>query len=216
LSQELGFGIISLFDFKQRLVQSQYLIPLWMNSNDFSIESDKKLINSMCFEKTNPIIHLVFPEYDFEIRFPQIISQEQELDNKRRERLNSLDSATQTELFQLLNRNPLEPMSCGEKEQLWDRRYYLMDCSQALPKVLLSSHSWEFSALSQIYSMVDNWTQLSALESIQLLMSSFPDIFLRQKTIKWLKKLSLDQLCDFLPQLVQSLRYLLLININYY
>ncbi len=216
MSQELGFGIISLFDFKQRLVQSQYLIPLWMNSNDFSIESDKKLINSMCFEKTNPIIHLVFPEYDFEIRFPQIISQEQELDNKRRERLNSLDSATQTELFQLLNRNPLEPMSCGEKEQLWDRRYYLMDCSQALPKVLLSSHSWEFSALSQIYSMVDNWTQLSALESIQLLMSSFPDIFLRQKTIKWLKKLSLDQLCDFLPQLVQSLRYLLLININYY
>jgi len=170
-------------------------------------------------EKTNPIIHLIFPEYDFEIRFPQINSQqEQEVENNinRRGRLNSLDSATQTELFQLLNRNPLEPMSCGEKEQLWDRRYYLMDCSQALPKVLLSSHSWEFSALSQIYSMVDNWTQLSALESIQLLMSSFPDIFLRQKTIKWLKKLSLDELCDFLPQLVQSLRYLLLININYY
>jgi phosphatidylinositol-4-phosphate 3-kinase len=209
LSQELGFGIIYLFDFKQRLVQSQYLIPLWMNSNDFSIESDKKLINSMCFEKTNPIIHLIFPEYDFEIRFPQIISQqEQEVDNNRKERLNSLDSATQTELFQLLNRNPLEPMSCGEKEQLWDRRYYLTDCSEALPKVLLSSHSWEFSALNQIYSMVDNWTQLSALESIQLLMSSFPDIVLRQKTIKWLKKLSLDELCDFLPQLIQSLRYL--------
>jgi len=200
-------GIMYLFDYKQNLSQGQYLIPLWMNSGEFSIETDRKLINSTCYEKNNPIVHIIFPEYDFEIKFPPVIwDQTCDASQASRRRLNSLDSATQTELFQLLSSNPLEPMSCGDREQLWDRRHYLYDCTEALPKVLLASHSWEFSSLADIYSMVQQWSQLSPIESMQLLLPSFPDVHIRQMTVKWLKKLSSDELCDFLPQLVQALR----------
>ncbi|CAG2116340.1 unnamed protein product, partial [Medioppia subpectinata] len=146
-TQELGVGSMYLFDFNQILADGQYLIPLWINSSEFCIESDAKLINSLCFERGNPLVHISFPETDFEIKFPPTIwDQTSDSAVKLQRNINSLDSATQTELFQLLNRNPLEPMSCGDREQLWDRRYYLYDCAEALPKVLLASHTWESTA----------------------------------------------------------------------
>ncbi|CAG2173180.1 unnamed protein product [Oppiella nova] len=207
-TQELGVGSMYLFDYNQILADGQYLIPLWINSTEFCIESDAKLINSLCFEKTHPLVHISFPETDFEIKFPPIIwDQTSDVSVKLRRTINALDSATQTELFQLLNRNPLEPMSCGDREQLWDRRYYLYDCAEALPKVLLASHTWESTALSDIYAMVQHWSQLSPVDSMQLLLPSFPDIHIRQMTVQWLKKLSSDELCDFMPQLVQALRF---------
>ncbi|XP_054153731.1 phosphatidylinositol 4-phosphate 3-kinase C2 domain-containing subunit alpha-like [Oppia nitens] len=206
-TQELGIGYLQLFDHKQVLVDGQYLIPLWINSPEFSIETDAKLINSFCCEKTNPIVHICFPETEFEIRFPAIIWDQSSDASKLRRSINSLDSATQTELYQLLKRNPLETMSCGEREQLWDRRYYLYDCPEALPKVLLASHSWEPTALSDIYQMMQHWSQLSPIDSMQLLMPSYPDIYVRQITVKWLKKLTSDELCDFMPQLIQALRF---------
>lgn len=207
-THDLGFGSIYLFDYKQVLLDGHYLIPLWINSNEFNIESDAKLINTICYERSNPLIHISFPETDFDIKFPPVIwDQTSDVSIKLRRNINSLDSATQTELFQLLNRNPLEPMSCGDREQLWDRKYYLYDCAEALPKVLMASHSWEWSALADIYAMVQHWSQMSPVDSMQLLLPSFPDTHIRQMTVKWLKKLSSDELCDFLPQLVQSLRY---------
>ena len=173
-SVELGVGSMLLFDYKHVLVDGQYLIPLWINSSmdsDFKIENDKELLSTTCLERTNPIIHITFPEMDYEIVFPRVVwDQNSDVSIKLRRNINSLDSATQTELFQLLNRNPLEPMSCGDREQLWDRRYYLYDCAEALPKVLLSSHSWEYSALADIYSMVQHWSQLSPVDSMQLLL----------------------------------------------
>lgn len=205
-TQELGVGSMCLFDYKQVLADGQYLIPLWINTSDFNIESDTKLLNTICYEKTNPIIHITFPETDYEIRFPAVVWDQTSDVPKLSRNMNTLDSATQTELFQILNRNPLERMSCGDREQLWDRRYYLYDCAEALPKVLLASHSWEWSALADIYAMVQHWSPLTPIDSMQLLLPSFPDIHIRQMTIKWLKNLNSDELCDFLPQLVQALR----------
>lgn len=205
--QELAMGMMHIFDYDENLVQGQYLISLWVNSSDWNIESGRHLVNSQCYDRSNPILHIAFPEMEFCVKFPKVTwDQFSEMPAALRRRLNSLDSATQTELFQLLNHNPLEPMSCGEREQLWDRRHYLYDCPDALSKVLLAAHSWEWASLSEIYSMVQQWSQLSPIEAMQLLLPSFPDTHIRKMTIKWLKKLSSDELCDFLPQLVQALR----------
>lgn len=71
----------------------------------------------------------------------------------------------------------------------------------ALPKILLSAHSWEWANLAEIYSMVKQWSQLSAIDAMQLLLPNFPDVYIRQLTIDWIKQLSDDEMCDFLPQL---------------
>ena len=48
---------------------------------------------------------------------------------------------------------------------------------------------------------------LTAIEALQLLAADYPDRNVRLKAVRWLKHVSPDELCDFLPQLVQSLRY---------
>lgn len=45
------------------------------------------------------------------------------------------------------------------------------------------------------------------IEALQLLGGEYVDTTIRQRAIHWLRKVSVDELCDYLPQLVQSLRY---------
>jgi phosphatidylinositol-4-phosphate 3-kinase len=42
---------------------------------------------------------------------------------------------------------------------------------------------------------------------MELLKVQFPDQMVRETAVKWMECFSDDELCDYLPQLVQALKY---------
>lgn len=84
---------------------------------------------SSCYDRSAPILQIQLPELEADIKFATVNwDRDADVASFRRYwRLSILDSATQNEVAQLLNSNPLEPMAVGDKEKLWDRRHYLYD-----------------------------------------------------------------------------------------
>lgn len=57
-----------------------------------------------------------------------------------------------------------------DREILWEKRHYLVSQPQALPKVLLAAHSWDYACLSDLHSLLHAWNPLDAVSSLQLLL----------------------------------------------
>lgn len=97
----------------------------------------------------------------------------------------------------------------------------------ALALVLASAVGWDWACLNNIYQLMDEWTPLSAVQAIELLLPqyafifiiiillfSFPDKYIREKAIEWIRTASSDFHFNFLPQLVEvcsSLREFILL-----
>lgn len=58
----------------------------------------------------------------------------------------------------------------AEREILWEKRHYLLNHPQALPKVLLAAQSWDFSSLRDLHSMVHYWAPMDPISALQLLL----------------------------------------------
>ena len=214
----LAFGSIPLFDYQHKMLQSSILIPLITDptlvGQTFKGQQISLAIptSSLTFDRDAPLIQLSFPELDYDLTFPEITFESSNNLSSLRKRFSSLDTITQSEINQMLGNfsHPLsEPLKNSEKEQIWERRYYLMDNPSALPKVLLCCHHslWQCSSLGNTYSLITSWAQLTPVDAMQLLLPLFPDIILRRLTVKWTKQLSQDELFDYLPQLVESLKH---------
>lgn len=53
---------------------------------------------------------------------------------------------------------------------LWEKRHYLSTKPQALPKVFLAAHSWDYACLADLHSMLHTWTPLDPVSALQLLL----------------------------------------------
>uniref|UniRef100_A0A8D0D8X9 Phosphatidylinositol-4-phosphate 3-kinase catalytic subunit type 2 beta n=1 Tax=Sander lucioperca TaxID=283035 RepID=A0A8D0D8X9_SANLU len=62
---------------------------------------------------------------------------------------------------------------------------------------------WEKKAFCQ----TESWACLGHLDALGLLHASFPDQELRRTAVQWMDSISDPELLDFLPQLVQALKY---------
>lgn len=94
-----------------------------------------------------------------------------------------------------------------KREVLWEKRFYLHSFPKALPKVLNAAHIWDSSTTLVYYGMIKIWAPLNPLTSLELLLPRFPDMFVRAQAVKWISKMTEDQLIDFLPQLMQALKF---------
>lgn len=57
-----------------------------------------------------------------------------------------------------------------DREILWEKRHYLHNIPQALPKVLLATQNWDYSSLSDLHAMVNSWSPMEPLPALQLLL----------------------------------------------
>lgn len=57
-----------------------------------------------------------------------------------------------------------------DREVLWEKRYYLLSKPEALPKVLLAAHSWDYACLADLHSMLNHWSPIEPLDAIQLFL----------------------------------------------
>uniref|UniRef100_A0A8C6PMI8 phosphatidylinositol-4,5-bisphosphate 3-kinase n=1 Tax=Nothobranchius furzeri TaxID=105023 RepID=A0A8C6PMI8_NOTFU len=115
-----------------------------------------------------------------------------------------MDNKNSTEFFE------------DEKELLWKLRTEVRDCyPESLSKLLLITKwskredvvqlpSWDAAPM---VSLLRNWPDLPAIQALELLDYSFPDPAVRSFTIRCLRKLSDNELLQYLIQLVQVLKY---------
>uniref|UniRef100_A0A8D3EFU2 phosphatidylinositol-4,5-bisphosphate 3-kinase n=1 Tax=Scophthalmus maximus TaxID=52904 RepID=A0A8D3EFU2_SCOMX len=99
-------------------------------------------------------------------------------------------------------------LSHYEKELLWHLRTEVRDrYPENLSKLLLITKWNKREDVVQMVNLLRNWPDLPAIHALELLDYSFPDPAIRSFTIRCLRKLSDDELLQYLIQLVQVLKY---------
>ncbi|KAL1110477.1 hypothetical protein AAG570_008005 [Ranatra chinensis] len=146
------------------------------------------------------------PDYGGEISFPPFCGDINDLAPEVCD-FNSLDSNTQQQLIEILEQDTFSNPVVEDREVLWEKRHYLLNHPQALPKVLLAAHSWDYTCLPDLHSMVHSWKPMDPVSALQLLLPCFPDREVRAVAIGYINGLSNDLLVDYLPQLVQALKH---------
>lgn len=233
----LAMAILKLFDAEGKLLQGPQLLPMWTrdyikDDNRFSIntncfESDAPLL-SMSLPEFD--YNISFPQTNFD----QLLKGENMVNISNNSKqltenssnssstpplstspspsppplIKSITSAVQANIYQVLNRDPLEEMLGKDKSLLWDNRESLREIPSALPRVLLANClSWNYNSLPSLYHMIKSWSQLSPIDAMHLLLPAYPDLYVRSMAVYWLKSLGSDGLVDFLPQLIQAIRF---------
>lgn len=143
------------------------------------------------------------------------------LDKGEMDKLNNHSYAS--DIITALQKNPLEPLTPKERDLLWNNRNDLTEYPGAILKILRCTPTCSYMDLAYVYQLIalfdeypksDQDRNLSHLrlpfanpiEALQLLGPDYLEIEIRFKAVNWLKNVSMDELCDYLPQLIQSLR----------
>lgn len=197
----LGWCGIRFFSHDAQMAQGCFLLGLW--PQDIAKNTGPLLSNpsNIC-----QLLHIRLPDFGCIVKFPRVMDNNQFTSSQMRS-FDSLEPHLQAVLKDIIGKDILRRVTLEEKELLWEKKYYLHQFPHALPKVLLSAHGWDWACLSDIYSLLKAWTPLSPVDSLHLLTSSFPDREVRNTAIRWMKDIVSDELCDYLPQMVQILRY---------
>ncbi|XP_043472101.1 phosphatidylinositol 4-phosphate 3-kinase C2 domain-containing subunit beta [Leptopilina heterotoma] len=200
--EELGWGAIQFYDYDGAMSQGSFFLSLWPAS------ADKRLGPAPApgihpHGDTHPIVGLELPDYGGKVLFPS------ELRDHDIESLdfNSLDQNTQELLLDITQQDTFSRPPVDEREILWEKRHYLHDRPEALPKILLAAHSWDWACLPDLHASLRVWTPLPPVQALQLLLPCFPDMKVREMAISWIRELSNDELVDYLPQLLQALKH---------
>lgn len=117
-------------------------------------------------------------------------------------------------VIKILQKNPIEQLTNNERDIIWKQRKTLREFPGSILKLMKSPSSWSCHDLPAIYELLKGFDQghygnvfRTKIEVLQLLSMDYPDKFVRRTVVKWLNSISVDELCDYLPQLVQSLRF---------
>ncbi|KAK6109822.1 Phosphatidylinositol 3- and 4-kinase family protein [Brugia pahangi] len=200
LEKQLACASFPLFDHEGLLRQGSLLLPLSaINGKVVHPWGPRPL-----FEMEDDLVVLVtLPQLHYDVIFPCVNYGE----NSLKRDFNSLDSDTQQNLLDIVESGVTHSLTEDEKEALWEKRHYLTHIPDALPLVLASAVGWDWASLTNIYQLLDDWMPLSSVQAIELLLPHFPDLTIRSKAISWLKNASSDFLFNFLPELVEALRF---------
>ncbi len=185
---------------------------------------------------TCPVLSAEMPDLGGKVAFPSHIPIQESFKNKNYD-LDDLDFFSRQQLRDICDQDLITftELSAGEREILWEKRFYLRQVAGALPKVLLSAHSWEYSSLPGLYGLLHGWRRPEAMDilqvrivtmkmiftlcedtmlvlthpvySFQLFMPCFPDTQVRQCAVEWLAQIHSDELLDYLPQLLEALKH---------
>uniref|UniRef100_A0A8C5A613 Phosphatidylinositol-4-phosphate 3-kinase catalytic subunit type 2 beta n=1 Tax=Gadus morhua TaxID=8049 RepID=A0A8C5A613_GADMO len=196
----LGWVTMPLFNFRHVLTCGRKLLGLWPSIPG----SGNARSSSPNFSQPDSVILQVdFPTSAFEVRF----STPGPADFCPQYEFSRLDTASQRQLQDVLHKKSLFWLTVEDRRLLWEKRAFCQEESAALPLVLASAPCWQWSCLPDIYALLRQWACLSHMDALGLLHASFPDQELRRTAVQWMDSISDPELLDFLPQLVQALKY---------
>eukprot|EP00057_Strongylocentrotus_purpuratus_P008977 XP_011663451.1 PREDICTED: phosphatidylinositol 4-phosphate 3-kinase C2 domain-containing subunit beta-like [Strongylocentrotus purpuratus] len=150
------------------------------------------------------VIHVDFQTFKQVVIFPPI---EPKKAVNRPTSFTALEEHEQYRLHGILKKDSLSPLREDDATFLWNKRHFCTRISWALARVLQVAASWDWACLADIYALMEEWIPLDPLDALQLLHPRFADQHVRSKAVEWIQPLEDDELCDYLPQLVQALKY---------
>lgn len=208
IQSTLALSVAYIFDQELYLHQGDRLIHMHPLSEEF----DEDIYIEAIADRHDPILVLEFKRFPVEKRiyFPKELGQDlcPPADPQTIKDFDQLDAGIKFVLNSIVNeKQTSENLMEDERALLWDYRHYLTSIPSALPKFLLSIPSWSVLNLKHIYELISSWKPLDAVDAIQLLLPSFPDAYVRRFAIDCIAKQQDDELCDYLPQLLQAFRY---------
>ncbi|XP_034021284.1 phosphatidylinositol 4-phosphate 3-kinase C2 domain-containing subunit beta [Thalassophryne amazonica] len=199
--EALGWVTMPLFNFRHTLTCGRKLFGLWPSTPG---RSGNARSSSPNFNQPDSVILQVdFPTSSFEVLF----STPPPADFCPQYEFSKLDTASQSHMQDVLHKKSFFWLTSEDKRLLWEKKAFCQAESAALPLVLASATCWEWACLPEIYALLKQWVCLGHLDALGLLHASFPDQELRRTAVQWMDSISDSELLDFLPQLVQALKY---------
>ncbi|EFB29353.1 hypothetical protein PANDA_010814, partial [Ailuropoda melanoleuca] len=181
---------------------------------------DKSILGSMLFSMTlqnEPPIEMIAPGvWDIsqpspvilQIDFPATEWEYMKLDSE--ENRNNLEEPPKECLKHIARLSQKQsPLLLSEEKRryLWFYRFYCNNENCSLPLVLGSAPGWDERTVSEIHTILRRWKFSCPLEALGLLTASFPDQEIRKVAVQQLDNLLNDELLEYLPQLVQAVKF---------
>ena len=196
---ELAWLSVNLFDFKGFLISGSHLFGLISGSE---MNPAATCSSSNIQESSSIILRADFQIYHTEIIFPEPLVQIMQSED-----YDSYSSHVAVNLDEIVNKGAHTELSKTEKELIWKHRIKLRHIPYALPYVLASLPDLKRNTMVQVHELLQIWQPLSPVAALGLLSAKFPDIIVRTYAVKWFSVVSESELCEYLPQLVQALKY---------
>ncbi|NWU30166.1 P3C2G kinase, partial [Dyaphorophyia castanea] len=148
---------------------------------------------------TSVALQIDFPEADLEFIKPEPEERTGDPVEPTQECLKHIARLSQIHSLLLLSEQ--------QRRILWFYRYSCNNQNCSLPLVLGSAPSWDRTTVSEMYALLRSWSFSDPLEALGLLTFSFPDQDIRRAAVQQIENVSNDELLEYLPQLVQVLKF---------
>ncbi|XP_065702524.2 phosphatidylinositol 3-kinase C2 domain-containing subunit gamma [Patagioenas fasciata] len=182
---------------KERLIHGTVLLSMTLHST----LTTTMITPGICSTDTptSVTLQIDFPETNLEFIKPEPEERRDHLEEPTKDCLKHITRLSQTHSLLLLSEQ--------QRRILWFYRYYCNNQNCSLPLVLGSAPSWDRTTVSEMYAVLKTWRFSSPLEALGLLTFSFPDQDIRKTAVQQIENLSNDELLEYLPQLVQVLKF---------
>ncbi|XP_061177401.1 phosphatidylinositol 4-phosphate 3-kinase C2 domain-containing subunit alpha-like [Saccostrea echinata] len=194
----LGGVTMQLYNQKGYLIQGSQLVPLKMN-----MPADPFSPYCSVLDKDTVLMQINLPDFGENIVFPDILPKS----GSERKSFQQLLPEIQDIVDGVLEKDCISSCQADELEILWRYRHYLYEHPQLLPWILQGSKEWDYYQLADISGLLRDWTVLDPMQALELLLPQFPDSRVREFAVNCLHKIKSDEIVDFLPQLIQALKY---------
>ncbi|XP_039583710.1 phosphatidylinositol 4,5-bisphosphate 3-kinase catalytic subunit delta isoform isoform X3 [Passer montanus] len=207
----IAWANVMLFDYKDQLKTGECCLHMWSSFPDEKGELLNPMGTVQCNPNTESAAALVicFPSVAAHPVYYPSFEQLLELGrNGEQPRAAAEDSEEKLQLREILERRSHTELYEHEKDLVWKRRFDIRDqYPQALAKLLVVTKWNKHEDVAQMISLLQTWPELPVLNALELLDFSFPDRYVGSFAINSLKKLTDDDVFQYLLQLVQVLKY---------
>ncbi|XP_061238787.1 phosphatidylinositol 4,5-bisphosphate 3-kinase catalytic subunit delta isoform isoform X2 [Bos mutus] len=203
----IAWANLMLFDYKDQLKTGEHCLYMWPSVPDEKGE----LLNPCGTVRSNPntesaaALVIFLPEVAPHPVYYPSLDKILELG-----RLGEHGRFTEEELQlrEILERRGSGELYEHEKDLVWKMRHEIQEhFPEALARLLLVTKWNKHEDVAQMLYLLCSWPELPVLSALELLDFSFPDRHVGSFAIKSLRKLTDDELFQYLLQLVQVLKY---------
>ncbi|XP_063179271.1 phosphatidylinositol 3-kinase C2 domain-containing subunit gamma [Chroicocephalus ridibundus] len=195
-TEVLGWTCSPLYP-KERLIHGTVLLSMTLYSTLTTTMITPGICNTDT--PTSVTLQIDFPETNLEFVKPEPEERRGDLEEPTKDCMMHITRLSQTHSLLLLSEQ--------QRRILWFYRYYCNNQNCSLPLVLGSAPSWDRMTVSEMYAVLRRWRFSNPLEALGLLTFSFPDQDIRRTAVQQIENLSNDELLEYLPQLVQALKF---------
>ncbi|RVE71352.1 hypothetical protein OJAV_G00051090 [Oryzias javanicus] len=198
----LGKVSMPLFDFRRVLARGTKLLGLWTCVQGAAAAGPAGGRKRVPSERI--VLQVDFPNSAVDVLYVG----PKEAPSPDAQALEELDPDLRRKLEKICSRASNFGLKQSDHHLLWDHRLHCSrDHPSSLPKVLASAPSWDWASMALIHSLLHHWPTLPPVTALELLDSKFADTEVRSVAVSWIEKSSDDELADYLPQLVQALKF---------